>query len=162
MSERTEYAAGVPCWVDTLQPDPEAAIDFYGRLFGWEFSGGEPAPAGHEYFVARLRGRDVAAIGTPPPGGPAYWNTYIRVEDADAAARRAVAEGGRVLIDVVDVSPAGRLAAISDPTGVPVALWEARGRAGAQLVNEPDTWTMSALPTPDTAVAAGFYRSMFG
>src|SRR4051794_36600095 len=162
MSERTDYAEGVPCWVDTLQPDPQAAMDFYGQLFGWEFSGPEPTPAGHEYFVARLRGRDVAGIGALPANAPAYWNTYIRVQDADATAQRATAQGGQVLIDVIDASPAGRLAAISDPTGVPFALWEARERAGAQLVNEPNTWTMSALHTPDTIVAAGFYRSLFG
>ncbi|MDP9188754.1 MAG: VOC family protein, partial [Actinomycetota bacterium] len=33
MLERDGYPAGVPCWVDTGQPDPEAAVDFYGGLF---------------------------------------------------------------------------------------------------------------------------------
>ena len=37
MPERDGYIAGVPCWVDTSQPDPDAAADFYGGLFGWEF-----------------------------------------------------------------------------------------------------------------------------
>ena len=36
MSERDGYEPGVPCWVDTRQPDPRAATDFYTRLFGWE------------------------------------------------------------------------------------------------------------------------------
>src|SRR5262249_55558958 len=35
MPERDGYIPGVPCWVDTSQPDPEAALDFYGGLFGW-------------------------------------------------------------------------------------------------------------------------------
>ncbi len=34
MSERNDYPAGVPCWVDTLQPDPELAMRFYGAIFG--------------------------------------------------------------------------------------------------------------------------------
>ncbi len=34
MSERSHYSPGVPCWVDTLQPDPEAATRFYAELFG--------------------------------------------------------------------------------------------------------------------------------
>ena len=42
MRERTEYPAGVPCWVDTSQPDPEAAAAFYGGLFGWEFEDRTP------------------------------------------------------------------------------------------------------------------------
>jgi predicted enzyme related to lactoylglutathione lyase len=37
MSERDGYQPAVPCWVDTAQPDPQAAMDFYGGLFGWEF-----------------------------------------------------------------------------------------------------------------------------
>ena len=39
MSERNGYPPGVPCWVDTQQPDPRAAMRFYEGLFGWEFSG---------------------------------------------------------------------------------------------------------------------------
>jgi hypothetical protein len=33
MSERDGYEPGVPCWVATIQPDPEAAAAFYGELF---------------------------------------------------------------------------------------------------------------------------------
>lgn len=64
MSERDRYPSGVPCWVETFEPDPEAAIAFYGPLFGWEFERGPmPAEQPGEYFVAQVRGRDVAAIG---------------------------------------------------------------------------------------------------
>jgi hypothetical protein len=34
MLERDGFPPGVPCWVDTAQPDPEAAAAFYGALFG--------------------------------------------------------------------------------------------------------------------------------
>jgi len=68
MSEREEYPAGVPCWVETLQPDPRAARDFDGPLFGWEFAGPGfmPGDLPGEYFVARVEGRDVAGIGSLP------------------------------------------------------------------------------------------------
>ena len=36
MPDRDGYIPGVPCWVDTNQPDPDAAAEFYGGLFGWE------------------------------------------------------------------------------------------------------------------------------
>ncbi len=39
MSERDSYPHGVPCWVDTGQPDVDAALDFYGTVFGWDFAG---------------------------------------------------------------------------------------------------------------------------
>jgi predicted enzyme related to lactoylglutathione lyase len=35
----------VPCWVDTEQPDPDAACRFYGELFGWTFEDAVPAQA---------------------------------------------------------------------------------------------------------------------
>ena len=45
MSEQDRYIPGVPCWVDTNQPDPEAAVAFYGGLFGWEFDDVTPPGA---------------------------------------------------------------------------------------------------------------------
>ena len=167
VSEHQEYPAGVPCWVETLQPDPRAALGFYGALFGWDFTGPGPMPSGlaGEYFVAQVDGRDVAGIGSLPEfGGPsiASWNTYIRVDSADQAAERAKAAGGSLLIGPLDALPHGRLAVLSDPAGAAVCVWEARGRAGAQRVNEPGTWTMSALHTADPMAANAFYYAMFG
>ena len=68
MPERDGYIPGVPCWVDTSQPDPEAAVDFYGGLFGWEFEDVMPPGSAGKYFIARLRGGDVAAVGSHPRG----------------------------------------------------------------------------------------------
>jgi predicted enzyme related to lactoylglutathione lyase len=45
MSQPRTYPAGVPCWVDTEQPDPDAACRFYGELFGWTFEDAVPAQA---------------------------------------------------------------------------------------------------------------------
>jgi uncharacterized protein len=159
MSERDRYEPGVPCWVDSLQPDPRAAMSFYGELFGWEFTG--PGPG--DYFVARLRGRDVAGIAPQlDAGGPPAWNTYVAVDSADDAAGRAADEGGEVLVSPFDVLPAGRMAVLADPDGAPFCAWEARERHGAQLVNEPSAWSMSALNAHDPERAAAFYGALFG
>jgi predicted enzyme related to lactoylglutathione lyase len=167
MSQREEYSAGVPCWVETLQPEPRAALDYYGALLGWEFAGPGPMPGRlpGEYFVARVQGRDVAGVGSLPSLGeqPApSWNTYVRVDSADEAAERAKAAGANLLIGPLDALPAGRLAVIVDPVGAVVGLWEARAREGAQLVNEPGTWAMSSLHTTDGEGAKAFYGSVFG
>lgn len=47
MTTRT-YPQGVPCWIDTTQPDIAAAAEFYAGLFGWTFEDAMPpgAPAG--------------------------------------------------------------------------------------------------------------------
>jgi hypothetical protein len=167
MSQRDDYEPGVPCWIDTLQPDPDAAMAFYAALFGWELAGpGEmPGDPAGRYLVARLRGRDVAAIGSQPPGDPSpgpAWNTYVCVASADVAALAAVDAGGEILVEPFDVLPAGRMAVLADPTGAPLCAWQSGERRGAQLVNEPGAWSMSHLATPDPERAAAFYGALFG
>src|SRR3979409_1781490 len=99
MLERDGYIPGVPCWVDTSQPDPEAAVSFYSGLFDWEFEDVMPPGSPGKYFIARLQGGDVAAVGSQPEGAPPAptWNTYIWVDSADDAAERVRAAGGRIL-----------------------------------------------------------------
>jgi predicted enzyme related to lactoylglutathione lyase len=162
--ERDGYPAGVPCWVDTEQADPAAAAAFYGGLLGWDFV--EPTPPGspQRYFIAQLRGRDVAGIGSQPEGRPPApaWNTYVRVDSADAAAARARDAGGTVLTEPFDVADAGRMSALADPSGAAFRVWEPRARKGAQLVNEPGTWNFSELNTRDIEGAKAFYGALFG
>jgi uncharacterized protein len=166
MSQRDHYEPGVPCWVDTLQPDADAAMAFYGRLLGWEFAGpGEmPGDPPGRYFVARLRGRDVAGVGSPPAGSPPEpgWNTYVRVASADDAARVAQGAGGAVVVEPFDALPAGRMAVLTDPAGARFCVWEPGEREGAQLVNEPGAWAMSQLNSPDPGRCAEFYGALFG
>ena len=167
MSERERYPAGVPCWVDTAQRDPDAALQFYGDLFEWDFSGrgpmaGDP-PGG--YYVARLRGRDVAGISSMPPVGapPApVWTTYVAVESVDRTADAVRTAGGTVVVPPFDALPAGRMTVLSDPTGAVFCAWEARDRQGAQLVNEPRAWAMSSLVTSDPQACEVFYGAVFG
>jgi len=164
MSERDSYPVGVPCWVETLQDDPQAAAAFYGSLLGWEPVGAEAEgeEGAFEYLVARLRGRDVAGIGSLPNGVSPAWVTHVRVESADATAELARTAGGTVLEGPLDAAPAGRLAVLADPTGALFCAWQAGVREGAELVNEPGAWAMSALQTTDPAQAAECYGAVFG
>ena len=162
MSERDDYEPGVPCWIDILQRDPDAAMAFYAGLFGWEFAGpgAMPGDPPGRYFVARLRGRDIAGIGDPSP--PPAWSTYVSVASADEAALAAVDVGGAVLVEPFDVLPAGRMAVLADPAGAPFCAWQPGERRGARLVNEPGAWAMSHLSSPDPDRAAAFYGALFG
>ena len=167
MSERDDYDPGVPCWIDILQRDPDAAMGFYAELFGWEFAGpgAMPGDPPGRYFVARLRGRDIAGIGSQPAGdasAPHAWSTYVSVASADEAALAAADAGGAVLVEPFDVLPAGRMAVLADPAGAPFCAWQPGERRGAQLVNEPGAWAMSHLSSPDPERAAAFYGALFG
>ena len=164
MLERDAYPPGVPCWVDTGQRDPRAAVAFYGDLFGWDFEDRTPPGASEPYFVAQLRGRDVAGVGAQPPGAPPTpsWSTYVAVQSADAAARAVKDAGGSVLMGPFDIPGAGRMGVFADPSGAVFCVWEAKETKGAQLVNEPGTWNFSELNTRDPEGAKAFYGAVFG
>src|SRR4051794_37182324 len=101
MSQKDRYIPGVPCWVDTTQPDGEAAVAFYGGLFGWELEDVMPPDAPGRYYIGRIGGGDAAAIATQAEGGPetAVWNTYVWVDDADETAAKVRDAGGTVVTE---------------------------------------------------------------
>jgi predicted enzyme related to lactoylglutathione lyase len=164
MPERDGYIPGVPCWIDTSQPDPEAALPFYSGLFGWEFEDVMPPDAEGKYFIGRIRGGDVAGVGSLPQGAPptAMWNTYVWVESADEAASKVADAGGTTLMEPFDVMDAGRMAVFADPEGAMFCVWEAKGSKGAQIVNEDGSLNFNGLNTRDVDGAKRFYGSVFG
>jgi hypothetical protein len=165
MPTRTSYAQGTPNWVDLQTSDQAAAKAFYAALFGWTYDD-QPMPDGQVYSMAVLRGHQVAAIAPQPPelaaaGAPPMWNTYLAVDSADEATARAEAAGGQVGMAPFDVTDAGRMAFVLDPSGAAVALWQANKHIGATLVNEPGTLTWNELITSDQGVFS-FYTAVAG
>lgn len=163
MSDQDRYIPGVPCWIDASAPDPQAAVAFYGELFGWEFENIMPAGSPDPYYIARIRGGDVAGIGSARDGAPAaVWNTYVWVEDADETAARVRVAGGAVLRAPEEVGDSGRLAVFADPAGATFRVWEANRHRGAAIVNEPGSLNFNGLSTCDVGGAPAFYGSVFG
>jgi predicted enzyme related to lactoylglutathione lyase len=164
MPERDEYIPGVPCWVDTSQPEPEAAVDFYSELFPWEFEDVMPPDSPGKYFIARIRGGDVAAVGSIPEAAPpvAMWNTYIAVESADETASKVREAGGNVVMEPFDVMDAGRMAVFTDPEGAMFCVWQAKQMFGARIVNEHASLNFNDLNTRDPERAKTFYGAVFG
>jgi predicted enzyme related to lactoylglutathione lyase len=164
MPERDGYIPGVPCWVDTSQPDPEAAVDFYQGLFGWEFEDVMPPGSDGKYFIGRLHGGDVAAVGSIPEAAPpmAMWNTYIWVDSADETASKVRDAGGTVVMEPFDVMSAGRMAVFADPEGAVFCVWQPNQHKGSQVVNEHGAVNFNGLATRDVERAKSFYGSVFG
>ncbi|MGH2957098.1 MAG: VOC family protein, partial [Solirubrobacterales bacterium] len=161
MPERDGYIPGVPCYVDTSQPDPEAAVEFYSGLFGWELENVMPQGSETRYFIARIDGKRVAAVSSIPEGAPeqAVWNTYIWVESADETAAKIRDGGGSIVAEPFDVMDSGRMAVFTDPEGAAFCVWEAKQDKGAQLVNDPGTLTFNGLNTRDVDGAQKFYAA---
>jgi uncharacterized protein len=167
MGERTDYEPGTFCWVGLATSDPAAAERFYTSLFRWEAEELSAGEAG-KYAMLRRANQDVAILYRQQPearaaGAPPHWTSYISVEDADATAARAGELGGAAVFrEPFDVLDAGRVAAISDPTGAIVSLWQPRTRIGATLVNDVGALCWNELATTDVERAKAFFAELFG
>jgi predicted enzyme related to lactoylglutathione lyase len=164
MPERNGYIPGIPCALDATEPDPEGAVAFYSGLFGWECEDVMPPESETKYFVARLRGRDVAAVGSIEVAPQtATWNTHFWVDSADGTASKVREAGGSVLMEPFDIEPNARRKAIcTDREGAAFCVWQAKSNRGAQLVNEPGTLVFNGLNTRHMGGAKSFYGSVFG
>ena len=165
MPERTSYAQGTPNWVDLPTTDQAAAKAFYAGLLGWTYDD-QPMGEGQVYSMAMLHGHQVAAISSQPPemaaaGAPPMWNTYLAVDSVDDATAKVEAAGGKVAMAPFDIMDAGRMSFVMDPSGAPVALWQAGQHIGATLVNEPGTINWNELITNDPGVTK-FYSDVVG
>jgi predicted enzyme related to lactoylglutathione lyase len=149
MGERESYAPGTFCWADLGTTDVEAATAFYGDVFGWEADGSR----------FRLAETDVGGVQA---ASEASWRSRLSVEDVDALVERVRELGGEVLIEPLDVESAGRLAAVADPTGAAVELWQPRELAGAGRVNDAGYMCWNELASPDPGRSREFYAALLG
>jgi uncharacterized protein len=167
MALRTHHEPGTFCWAGLATSDPGAATAFYTQLFEWEAEELAAGAAGR-FTMLRRAGHDVAILYLQQPearaaGAPPHWTSYISVPDADATAARAGELGGTALFRApFDVLDAGRVAAISDPTGAIVSLWQPRSRIGATLVNDVGALCWNELATTDVGRARSFFAALLG
>jgi predicted enzyme related to lactoylglutathione lyase len=167
MGERTRYEPGTFCWVGLATSDPAAASAFYTRLFGWQAEDLPAGPAG-TFTMLRHGGMDVAVLYRQTPEARAaaaapHWTSFISVDDAEATAARAGTLGGAAAFrEPFDVLDAGRVAAIRDPTGAMVSLWQPRSHIGATLVNDIGALCWNELATTNVERAKAFFAELFG
>lgn len=111
-------------WVELATPDPDGALDFYGKLFGWSKQGAMPmGPMGDYTFIGRGEDdRPGAIMSSTTTGAPPRWSVYFQVADIDAAVAQAKAGGG-TLLQGPDEIPGGAFSAnIADPHGLSVGI----------------------------------------
>jgi predicted enzyme related to lactoylglutathione lyase len=152
---------GTICWIDLASTDAAGATAFYCDLFGWTAS--EPVENAGGYRMLLRDGRQVA--GLAPVWGDtdvSVWSTYVASADADQTCAAAIASGGEVVMDVMDVLDAGRMAVLRDPAGAQVSVWQPGEHQGYQVHSEPGAPIWSELMTRDIATTRSFYGSVFG
>ena len=158
----SSHNPGMFCWAELETKLDSGAKEFYAGLLSREYTD-NPMSADMIFTIAQKSGGAVAAINQDNNyKTPSRWGVYISVSNADETAAAIQANGGTITRESFDVMTFGRMAAAQDPSGAVFQVWQPRGFAGYQIVNEPGAVCWNELRTRDTAAAASFYSAVFG
>jgi predicted enzyme related to lactoylglutathione lyase len=119
-------APGEWIWSSLHAKDPENEASFYQNLFGYDVFDAE-TPDGMEHLILSSDDYARASANALPDGQDrrhAHWLNFIRVGNAADMAAKAVALGGRVLVEPHPDRHGGMVAVVADPAGAPVGLME--------------------------------------
>jgi uncharacterized protein len=101
--------------------DPARARRFYSALAGWEYDQMDALP---DYWLFRTDETAGGAIGTRGGSVGNVVRVYIDVDDLEASVAAAEANGGTVVTPPSPVPGTGRFAAVLDPEGNEIGLFE--------------------------------------
>ena len=105
---------------DLVTADSGPARDFYVAVFGYTLDATPDLTELDFTLLRRPDGHEIGGIAGDPKATKSRWGTVFQVDDADAAARRAVDAGGGSG-EPYDM-PYGRVANITDPFGTEFGL----------------------------------------
>jgi len=100
---------------DLVTAESGPARDFYVAVFGYTLDANPDMPELDFTFLRRPDGHEIGGIAGDPKATKSRWGTLFQVDDADAAARRAVDAGG-TSAEPYDMIY-GRVANTTDPFG---------------------------------------------
>jgi predicted enzyme related to lactoylglutathione lyase len=120
---QVENEPGAMAWHEVYSRDVKKAREFYAKVFGLEPKKLEGSPM--DYWTLHKGPKTVCGSMQMnemfPKEVPSHWNTYFAVPDADAAAKKVTALGGKIMQPPFD-TPYGRMTAVVDPFGAHFCL----------------------------------------
>ena len=103
------------CWFGVISKDIDKTLAFFPEVLGWKVEhvdmGGDKVP-----MLAGPNGPFGHVRGPAMEGEPSWLNSYLRVEDVDAAVELVTANGGSVVVPANDIPP-GRFATVTTASG---------------------------------------------
>jgi hypothetical protein len=110
-------------WNELSASDPDSAIAFYSRHFGWSQEGAMDMGEMGQYRFLQHGGAMIGAVMPKPAQMPMpAWTFYIGVDDIDRAAAAVESGGGRIFNGPVQI-PGGEFAIDGfDPQGAAFGL----------------------------------------
>ncbi len=118
----TEPMVGHCAWNELATSDPDAALNFYHDLLGWETDEEmDMGPMG-TYTMLRHDFMMGGMMAKPDEMPVSAWTYYFRVSDIDAAVETIKAKGGEIIVEPMEV-PGGEFSVNAmDPQGAAFAL----------------------------------------
>jgi predicted enzyme related to lactoylglutathione lyase len=161
-----EPKTGSFCWLELATTDSNGAKSFYSNLFGWQT---DDMPMGPDmtYTMLRLGVKDVGGLyplmkNQIAAHVPPHWMLYIKVDNVDSAAAKALKLGAQQIVPPSDIPNIGRFAVLSDPTGGHISIFQFGESQGFTNAGEPNGFCWADLNTPDPEKAAKFYGDWLG
>ena len=110
-------------WNELSSTDPDGAVEFYRRHFGWGQEGDMDMGEMGKYRFIQNGPTTIGAIMRKPPQLPvSLWTYYVGVDDIDRAAEAITSGGGQILNGPMEI-PGGEFALNAmDPQGAPFGL----------------------------------------
>jgi predicted enzyme related to lactoylglutathione lyase len=123
-------APGEWIWSSLLVKDPQQETAFYKTLFGYDvydLASAEGSADDAQHYI--LSTDDTARVGlnalpTDSMRRRPHWLNFVRVMDAAETTKKAIALGGRVLVEPRIDRHGGQLAVLADPSGAPFGIME--------------------------------------
>jgi predicted enzyme related to lactoylglutathione lyase len=115
-------------WNELATTNIQAAKDFYGNVFGWEFV--DKNVGDMTYTIIKKDKKELGGIWAIPTQQqdqiPPHWLAYILVENLEQSLVKAREKGATIIKNVQKVGDMGSFAVVKDPSGAHFALWESR------------------------------------
>lgn len=152
-------------WHEVMTTDVDAAVKFYGALFGWTTEVMDMGPAGkYTLFMHGKIGVGGAMAGHD--GVPSHWLTYVGTEDVVASATQITELGGKILVPPTEIPGVVHFAVGTDPQGAAFGV----SKNLSSIANDPpydgtprpSTFCWDELHTSDVDAAGKYYGKLFG
>lgn len=108
------------CWEQLNTNDADGSFAFYEKVFGWTHA---PYPNEPGLAVFSAGSVQVASV-LENKGIPTHWLSYIVVDTIASAYERVKKQGGKVMVDHIEVKGIGAIGVIADNVGAVVGVFE--------------------------------------
>ena len=151
-------------WFELVSRDAKRAQAFYGEVLGWKTM---RFPMGDTTYEMICTGdtADTMIGGYAAPKSDrqmSHWISYVSVENVDATAKAAAANGGRLVEAPYDLPNVGRTARIADPLGAELCPFRNTTGDLPDAPAMPGHFFWNELHTSNPTRALSFYEKVLG